>query len=213
MVDAEFPRGSARLDPEPGERGGIAVETLVQGGVLIALLAVSAQVTIAVGPVPFTLQTLVVVLAALVFSPCQAALALVGYVLLGLVGVPVFSAMRGGLAVIAGPTGGYIYGFVASAFLGALVRRALCPAAARPGHARRALVADAAAGVVTVAVCYAVGTAHFALVSAVAGSAVDIAYVLAVCVVPFVVPDALKVAAAVAVAAALRRAVPSVAQR
>ncbi len=214
MTEAALPHDPSRSPaPSPGEHGGIAVETLVQAGVLIALLAVSAQVTVAVGPVPFTLQTLVVVLAALVFAPRQAALALAGYVLLGLVGVPVFSAMRGGLAVLAGPTGGYIYGFVLSAFLGALVRRALCPAGLRPGHVRRALVADVVAGVVTVAVCYAVGTAHFVLVSAAAGSAVDVAYALAVCVVPFIVPDALKVAAAIAVAAALRRAVPSVARR
>lgn len=192
---------------------GMDVGRLAQAGVMIALLAVSAQVSIAVGPVPFTLQTLVVVLAALVFTPGQAALTLAGYVLLGAVGLPVFSAMRGGLAMLAGPTGGYLYGFIASVVLASLVRRALCPAQARAASPRRSLVADVVAGVVAVAVCYAVGTAHFVLIGSAAGSTVGVGYALAVCVVPFVVPDALKIAAAVAVAAALRRALPSFAQR
>lgn len=197
----------------PRARAGLEPSDIVQAGLLIALLAVSAQVTLAVGPIPFTLQTLAVVLAALAFTPGQAALALAGYILLGAFGLPVFSAMRGGLAVLVGPTGGYIYGFALSAVLGCLVRRAVCPPSARAGHARRSCVADVLAGVVAVAVCYAVGTAHFVLVSAAAGSPVNAAYALGVCVAPFVLPDAAKVAAAVAVARSLRRAVPSVARR
>lgn len=192
---------------------GLAVGDIVQAGLLIALLAVSAQVTVTVGPVPFTLQTLVVVLAALVFKPKQAALALIGYVLLGALGLPVFSAMRGGLGMIAGPTGGYIYGFILSAFLGSLVRRAVCPPAKRAEGAVRAVAADALAGIVAVAVCYAIGTAHFMAIGAAGGSSVDLAYVLGVCVVPFIVPDALKTVAAILVAAALRRALPTVRER
>ena len=151
--------------------------------------------------------------AALVFTPGQAALALAGYVLLGTLGLPVFSAMRGGLAMIAGPTGGYIYGFILSALVGALVRRAICPPGKRAGNVARTLAADIAAGIVAVAVCYTIGTVHFMVVAGMGGSAVDLAYVLGVCVIPFIIPDALKVVAAILVAAALRRAVPSIAKR
>ncbi len=192
---------------------GLAMSDVVQAGVLIALLAVSAQVSVAIGPVPFTLQTLVVVLAALVFSPGQAALALIGYVILGTLGLPIFSAFRGGLAMIAGPTGGYIYGFILSAVIGALVRRAICPPAQRASHKRRSLAADVVAGVVAVLICYTIGTIHFMIVSAAGGSSVDLIYVLGVCVVPFILPDAAKMVAAILVALALRRAIPSMDKR
>lgn len=191
-------------------RTGLEVSDIVQAGLLVALLAVSAQISVAIGPIPFTMQTLVVTLAALVFTPGQAALALVGYIVLGALGLPVFSAMRGGVAVLLGPTGGFVYGFALSALLGSLVRLFVCPPAVRAGSPRRALTADVLAGVVAIVVCYAVGTAHFVLMSAAGGSPVGVAYALGACVVPFVLPDAAKVAAAIAVAHALRRAVPSV---
>ncbi len=196
-----------------GEKEGLAIGDIVQAGVLIALLAVSAQVTVALGPVPFTLQSVVVVLAALVFTPAQAALALGGYVLLGGLGLPVFSAMRGGIAMLAGPTGGYLYGFVLAVFLGSLVRRAVCSPRLRADHRARSLAGDIAGTLVVVAVYYVVGTLHFLAMGMIGGSPYELSYVLGVCVVPFLIPDALKAVAAILVATALRKAVPSVAQR
>ena len=194
--------------PKPG----LSALEISQCAVVIALIAVAAQVTVALGPVPFTLQLLVVVLASLIFTPRQALIALAGYVLLGLVGLPVFSGAAGGFGKICGLTGGYIYGFVVSAFLGALLRRIVLGDVAQASKARR-IVSDVVACVVTVAVCYAIGTVHFMAVSAFAGSGVDAAYVLGVCVVPFILPDVLKCVAAVLVAWALRTAIPSIAKR
>ena len=85
---------------------GISTLDIAQCGVIIALIAVAAQVTVAIGPVPFTLQLLVVVLASLIFTPRQAFIALAGYILLGLVGLPVFSGAAGGCAKLCGGTGG-----------------------------------------------------------------------------------------------------------
>lgn len=195
------------------ERRGLAVGDIVQAGVLIALLAVSAQVTVALGPVPFTLQTVLVVLAALVCTPAQAALALGGYVVLGGLGLPIFSAMRGGLAMLAGPTGGYLYGFVLAVFLGALVRRLICSPARRVESPARSLTADIVAALVVAAVYYVVGTAHFMLMGVLAGAPYELGYVLGVCVIPFLIPDALKAVAAILIAMALRKAVMSVARR
>ena len=194
--------------PKPG----LSALEISQCAVVIALIAVAAQITVALGPVPFTLQLLVVVLASLIFTPRQALIALAGYVLLGLVGLPVFSGAAGGFGKICGLTGGYIYGFVVSAFLGALLRRIVLGDVAQASKARR-IVSDVVACVVTVAVCYAIGTVHFMAVSAFAGSGVDAAYVLGVCVVPFILPDVLKCVAAVLVAWALRAAIPSIAKR
>lgn len=195
------------------ERRGLAVGDIVQAGVLIALLAVSAQITVALGPIPFTLQTVVVALAALVFTPGQAALALGGYVLLGGLGLPIFSAMRGGLGMLVGPTGGYLYGFVLAVFLGSLVRRLICPPKQRAQSPARSLAADIVAVVVVSLVCYVVGTAHFLMMGVVGGTPYELGYVLGVCVLPFLIPDALKAVAAILVALALRKAVSSVASR
>ena len=173
---------------------GISTLDIAQCGVIIALIAVAAQVTVAIGPVPFTLQLLVVVLASLIFTPRQAFIALAGF------------------AKLCGVTGGYLYGFVVSAFLGALLRRLVLGDPASAGKPRR-IASDVVACVATVVVCYAIGTAHFIAVSALAGTSVELGYVLGVCVVPFILPDVLKCVAAVLVAWALRAAIPSIAAR
>ena len=161
---------------------------------LAALLAASAAISIPFGTVPATLQVLVLVLIALVMPRSWAAFAVAVYLLVGAVGLPVFSGMRGGLGVLAGPTGGYLFGFLVGAPAGASVRRLLDRTAS-------AAAADSVAAVVVVAIVYAIGWAQLVLVtgmSPVAG--------LVAGVVPFVVPDALKATAAVLLAPLVRRA-------
>lgn len=85
-----------------------------------ALISAGAFVTIPLGPVPFTLQTLFVLLAGLVLGSRLGALSVVAYVVLGLV-APVYAGGTSGLGVLFGPTGGYLLGFV----LGALVAGAV----------------------------------------------------------------------------------------
>ena len=81
-------------------------------GLTIAIMAVSAWVTVPLGPVPFTLQMFAITFAIVVLRPKEAIAAIAGYLLLGAVGVPVFSGMRGGLGVLAGPTGGFLWGYL-----------------------------------------------------------------------------------------------------
>ena len=81
-------------------------------GLAIAIIAVSAWVTVPLGPIPFTLQMFAVTFAIVVLSPKEAIAAITGYLLLGAVGVPVFSGMRGGIGVLAGPTGGFLWGYL-----------------------------------------------------------------------------------------------------
>lgn len=190
--------------------GSMSAVQVAQSGLMVALMAVAAQVSIYIGPVPFTLQIVVVVLTALLFEPRQAAFTLLAYALIGAVGVPVFSGMRGGLGVIAGPTGGYIYGYIPAVLLASLARRAVCPPATRPSSPVRSVVADAIAALIVIAVCYTTGTLHFMAVGALADTPHALAYVVGVCVAPFVVPDIIKSVAAILVATALRKAVPSI---
>jgi biotin transport system substrate-specific component len=95
---------------------------LVVGGA--ALTAGLAQVAIPLWPVPITGQTLAVLLVGASLGAARGALSMVLYALVGLVGVPVYSDHTAGAAVLLGPTGGYIVGFVlAAAFTGWLAQR------------------------------------------------------------------------------------------
>jgi len=99
-----------------------------------ALLAASAFVTIPVGPVPFTLQVFVVLLAGIVLGPRLGPLSVLGYLMLGLI-APVYSNGVSGLAGLFGPTGGYLWGFLATTWLTGLIARP-------PGSHRAAAAPD-----------------------------------------------------------------------
>ena len=82
-----------------------------------ALTAVSAQVAVPLWPVPITGQTLAVLLVGVTLGAVRGGISMVLYALLGIVGLPVFSESSSGWSVVAGPTGGYIIGFIFSAIL------------------------------------------------------------------------------------------------
>ena len=89
------------------------------------LTAIAAQVAIPLWPVPVTGQTLAVLLVGSTLGALRGTLSMVLYAVLGILGVPVFSDASHGLSVIAGPTGGYIIGFIfAAALTGWLAQRA-----------------------------------------------------------------------------------------
>ena len=164
-------------------------------GVCIALLAVSAWITVPLGPVPFTMQTFTLALLPQVMRTRDAVFTVVVYLLLGAMGVPVFSGFQGGLGVLVGPTGGYLLGFAA----GMPVAGAVAHADVLPRRAR-----GMAAGIVLLAVSYVLGTLQLMNVYA-----LDAPAALAVAVVPFVVPDVVKVVASVGVAERVCRALSS----
>lgn len=92
---------------------------------LTIVFAIIPPIPMPVVPVPLTLQTLGVMLAGLVLGPRLALLAMAAYLVLALVGFPVLPGGRSGLAVFAGPTGGFLIGFLPGAFVaGWMARRA-----------------------------------------------------------------------------------------
>lgn len=96
-------------------------QTVAFCGLLVALMVVSAWVVIPLGMIPVTLQVFVMVFTVL-FLPLRHSLTAMGvYMLLGVAGLPVFSGMRGGIGVFAGPTGGFLWGFLAGALVVALI--------------------------------------------------------------------------------------------
>ena len=90
---------------------------LVYIGLSAALIAVCSWISIPLPTVPITLQTMGVVLIASLFGAKRGVIATVVYILLGAIGVPVFSGFSSGLGVIGGATGGYIIGFIFTALI------------------------------------------------------------------------------------------------
>ncbi|MGE5422318.1 MAG: biotin transporter BioY [Ignavibacteriales bacterium] len=82
-----------------------------------ALTSIGALIAIPLQPVPITLQTLFTGLAGLLLGGSAGALSQIVYILLGVIGLPVFSGGTAGLGVLSGPTGGYLIGFVAAAYI------------------------------------------------------------------------------------------------
>lgn len=173
-------------------RSRTAVKDMVMTAMFSALIAVCSILSIPVGQVPVTLQTFAVCLAAAVLGRRRGTVSVLVYILLGAVGLPVFSGMSSGIGILAGPTGGYIIGFLPAALIiGLVAEKTLC----------RALPL-AAAMIAGVLVCYAIGTVWFMTVTG-----MNIGESLMLCVVPFLIPDAVKIVAAMILSNRLSKAV------
>lgn len=153
-------------------------------GVFALITVVAARLTVPMDPVPFTLETLAALLAGMVLGARDGALSQLIYVGLIAVGLPVDANMRGQAALF-GPTGGYLVGFIAAAFIaGWLVE-----------HGANRLWQRLAAGIVGAVVIYVFGVPVLML-----ARGLDLGTALSFGVVPFLVPDFAKAALAVALA-------------
>lgn len=149
-----------------------------------ALTAVCAWISIPVFDIAFTLQTLGIFLSLGLLGGKRGSIAICLYLLLGAAGMPVFSGFRGGIGVLAGVTGGYLWGFaVAGAVYRLLEKTGRLPA----------MIAGQLA-------CYLCGSLWFYLY---AGG--GLALILARCVLPFLIPDAAKIALAWVLSRRLQR--------
>ena len=215
LREGEAPMSEARAKEKAKVQGGTAARTrsIAFVALTIAIMGVSAWVAIPFGPVLLTLQMFALMFAILVLTPRQCLAAIAGYLALGAVGLPMFSGMRGGIGMLVGPTGGYLWGYLLGAMVALLVRaglrRALGEGAAAAGKGPHALAGpkafavDMAACVAFIVVAYVCGCLQYA---AVVG--VDVAAAFVVTVAPFAVPDLLKAVAAVVCARAVVRALP-----
>ena len=161
------------------------------------LMAVCAWITI---PLPkplvqFTMQTFAMFMALATLGGRRGLYAMVVYLLLGAVGVPVFSGFRGGIGVLLDTTGGYIIGFVAAALVYWLLT-------VRLGDS---LPVKAIACVLGLAVCYAFGTAWFLVLYARTTGPIGVTTALGWCVIPYIIPDLLKLALALLLSGRVRK--------
>ena len=166
---------------------------LVLTGIFAAIVTICSWITV---PLPFTqvpinLAVLGVLLAGGCLGSKYGSLTILIYILLGAVGIPVFAGFGAGLGTLAGPTGGYIVGYI------------LCAAIAGLGSRRKQPIRLALCMLLGVAACYALCTLWYAHLMQ-----TTIWAALALCVIPFIPCDALKIAAAVFLVTRLRRLLP-----
>lgn len=177
-------------------KSALTTKSLVYCALLTALMAASAWISIPLGPVPFTMQTFVMTFGLLILKPREFLFSVALYLLLGALGLPVFSGMRGGFAMLLGPTGGFLWGFFVAALLSYGARAAL-------GNAAKKLplvVMDSVVATLYTILIFVCGVFQLMIVAN-----LDFAAALAAGVIPFIFTGILKLAGAVILVQALRK--------
>ena len=150
---------------------------------MTAVLCILAPISIPVfiSPVPVSLGVLAVYLTAYVLSPVDALISVIIFILLGTFGLPVFSGYSGGLSKLVGPTGGYIIGFLFTVYISSLFI-----------HMKKGIIFDVIGMITGLALCNILGTIWFSYQQ---GKGFIASLLL--CVVPFLIGDAIKIIVAV----------------
>ena len=158
----------------------LSVQDMVLIAVFTAIMAICSWISVSAGPVPFTLQTFAVFVTAALLGTKRGTIAVVVYILLGIIGVP----------VIAGPTGGFIVGFILTAIIIGLLMNLT------NGKSEVVkLVITVVAMVLGDVACFAIGTVWFMVVT---NNTVAVA--LTYCVIPYIIPDIAKIVVATIIA-------------
>ena len=157
---------------------------LTRCALFAAMMALCAWIGIPLGHTVFTMQTFGVLVALGILGGKRGTISILCYLLLGAAGLPVFSGFRGGIGAILGPTGGYLWGFLATGLVFWLLEKWSRPLAMAAG----------------IAVCYACGTLWYMTYT---GGA--LAAVLAQTVLPYLFPDALKLVLALRLTKRLKK--------
>lgn len=168
------------------------VKDMVLCALLAAMTGVLSQIGIPIGEIPINLALFSVYLAGGLLGSYKGAVSMVVYVMMGAVGLPVFSNFRGGLSVLAGPTGGYILGYLFAALVVGMVSTYW-------GDAFWKMAIGMTGGL---ALCYLFGTIWFVLLTG-----KGLAAALSACVIPFLPGDAVKIISAAILVPELKKAI------
>ena len=169
---------------------------LTQIAFFTALMAVCAWIVVPVPNIPFTLQVFAVFVALCTLAGKKGTISIVIYVLLGALGAPVFAGFKGGFGALLGTTGGYIAGFIFSGLIFWLVTALI---------KKRNFGVLLLACVLGLLACYIFGTAWFMVVYMQKTGPVGILTALTWCVIPYIIPDLVKILLAISVSKAVRR--------
>ena len=158
---------------------------IVYMSVFTAMISICSWISIPAS-IPFTLQTMGVFTTVGLLGGKRGTLTVLTYILLGAIGVPVFAGLTGGVSVLLGTTGGYIIGFLLSALLMWGIETIM-------GRNQIVLAFSMIAGLI---VCYVFGTAWFMMIYTQHSGVIGLSTVLGLCVIPFIIPDLIKIGVA-----------------
>ncbi len=172
-------------------KAGFSIRSMIFVSLMAVVIALCSWLSVP-SVVPFTMQTFAVFSALLLLGGKRGFLAVGLYILLGAFGLPVFSGFRGGLGALLGPTGGYILGFLLTALLYWILEGRL--------HSLIPLILG-------LLLCYLFGTLWFVYVYAADGKEIGFGAALGLCVLPYLIPDAIKLVLAFVLARRVKKAV------
>ena len=159
------------------------IKDLVLIAIFTSIICVMSLISIPT-TVPFTLQTLAVFLCMFMLKPVDALISVLLYIIIGGIGVPVFSNFKSGFGVLAGPTGGYILGFILMTLVPFVIKNKI------------------ASGIIGLVICYIFGSVWFLFFNQ--SNITSIWKILTICVLPFIIPDGIKLILAYVLAIRLK---------
>ncbi len=162
-------------------------KSIVISGLFACLISVFSPITIPIGPIPFTLSIFAIFFTSLMLNTKTGIFAITAFILCGLVGLPVFSGMRGGLNMLLSPTGGFILSYISIPIIMSF-REIL----SKKIHFIPYCIITASLSFLALCTCYFLGTLWFAAITK-----NPLPYCLAVCVTPFIGFDLLKIIIAI----------------
>ncbi len=160
------------------------IKNMAHCGLFAALIAISSWISVPFG-VPFTMQTFGVFCTLLILGGKLGSISIIAYVLLGLVGLPVFAGFQGGIGVILSPLGGFIVGFIVMGIIYFLITK----------HFGQHIQVQITALIMGLLICYFMGTGCYSLFSG-----ADLLTAFKICSIPFIIPDLIKLWLAAVVA-------------
>jgi len=165
------------------------LQMMAYASLLAALTAVGAYIAIPIGPVPIVLQSLFILLSGLLLGSTWGVAGVGIYLLAGAFGLPVFAGGAGGIGRILGPTGGYLLGFLPAVYVIGLISE----------QKKKSTLIDITAMLCGTIIIYTCGVSWLKVLTG-----MDLKKAVAVGMIPFLIGDALKIAAAVFIAKSVR---------
>lgn len=166
------------------------IKKLTQTALMCAFIGIMSQIAIPTAwGIPFTMQVFAVALSGFMFEPLQAVISVCVYILLGIIGVPVFSGFRGGVSELISPTGGFLFGFLFLAFFCSLAQKS------------ESLFYKIVCYIIGFCLCHVIGCLYFAFVCE---NTILSAFIVAS--LPYIFKDVLSIVFAHAVSIRIKRA-------
>lgn len=161
-----------------------------------AIIVICSLITIP-SAIPFTLQTFAIFLCLNILGAKKGIISILIYIFLGVIGLPVFSGFSGGIGTLLNVTGGYIIGFIFSALTFWWVTFVF--------NKKPKKLINLIASFMGLIVCYIFGTLWYILLFIKNGEAINFISAFTICVLPFIIPDILKIALSVVISEKVKK--------